>query len=291
MHAYMQGYQFWTRATSDGSFSIGNVREGTYNLYAWVPGILGDYMHVSPVTIAASATAAVVNLGDDLVFEPPRSGPTLWEIGVPDRTAAEFYVPDADPKYASRLFLTKDRYRQYGLWERYAALYPAGDLVFTVGKSNHSRDWFFAHVTRRVVGGGGVVGNNNNNIETTTTTTTTSIVPTTWQIRFHLDRVVADGTYTLRIALAASHMSNLKVQVNSGAGAGAGGEVNLLGDNNAIARHGIRGTQWSLDMDVKGHLLNQGDNTIYINQTTPYQFAGVMYDYIRLEGPSTSTYS
>ncbi|XP_021303662.1 uncharacterized protein LOC8066570 [Sorghum bicolor] len=286
-----KGYQFWTRATSDGSFSIGNVREGTYNLYAWVPGILGDYMHVSPVTIAASATAAVVNLGDDLVFEPPRSGPTLWEIGVPDRTAAEFYVPDADPKYASRLFLTKDRYRQYGLWERYAALYPAGDLVFTVGKSNHSRDWFFAHVTRRVVGGGGVVGNNNNNIETTTTTTTTSIVPTTWQIRFHLDRVVADGTYTLRIALAASHMSNLKVQVNSGAGAGAGGEVNLLGDNNAIARHGIRGTQWSLDMDVKGHLLNQGDNTIYINQTTPYQFAGVMYDYIRLEGPSTSTYS
>jgi rhamnogalacturonan endolyase len=108
--------------------------------------------------------------------------------------------------------------------------------------------------------------------------------------------VVADDTYTLRIALAASHMSNLKVQVNSVgrsvAGAeGGGGEValNLMGDNNAIARHDIRGTQWSLDMDVKGHLLNQGDNTIYINQTTPFQFAGVMYDYIRLEGPSTST--
>jgi len=287
----MQGYQFWTRATSDGSFSIANVREGTYNLYAWVPGILGDYMHTSPVTVTIAAparNATVVNLGD-LVFEPPRSGPTLWEIGVPDRTAAEFYVPDADPKYASRLFLTKDRYRQYGLWERYAALYPVenGDLVFTVGRSNHSRDWFFAHVTRRIV-----VGNNE--------TTRTNIVPTTWQIRFHLDRVVADGTYTLRIALAASHMSNLKVQVNSGGrsvvagaggGAGGGGEVvalNLMGDNNAIARHGIRGTQWSLDMDVKAHLLNQGDNTIYINQTTPYQFAGVMYDYIRLEGPSTS---
>ena len=177
----------------------------------------------------------------------------------------------------------KDWYRQYGLWERYAALYPVenGDLVFTVGKSP------FAHVTRRIV----VVGNNE--------TTRTNIVPTTWQIRFHLDRVVADGTYTLRIALAASHMSNLKVQVNSGGGsvagagadAGGGGEVvalNLMGDNNAIARHGIRGTQWSLDMDVKAHLLNQGDNTIYINQTTPYQFAGVMYDYIRLEGPSTS---
>jgi len=281
MHA---GYQFWTRATSDGNFIISNVREGTYNLYAWVPGILGDYMHAPPLTLAAPARNATINLGDQ-VFEPPRSGPTLWEIGVPDRTAVEFYVPDADPKYASRLFLTKDRYRQYGLWERYAALYPVenGDLVFTVGKSNHSRDWFFAHVTRRIV-----VGNNE--------TTRTNIAPTTWQIRFHLDRVVADDTYTLRIALAASHMSNLKVQVNSVgrsvAGAeGGGGEValNLMGDNNAIARHDIRGTQWSLDMDVKGHLLNQGDNTIYINQTTPFQFAGVMYDYIRLEGPSTST--
>jgi hypothetical protein len=43
------------------------------------------------------------------VFEPPRSGPTLWEIGVPDRSAAEFFVPDADPKYASKLFLGKDK--------------------------------------------------------------------------------------------------------------------------------------------------------------------------------------
>ncbi|KAG2616984.1 hypothetical protein PVAP13_3NG177753 [Panicum virgatum] len=137
-------YQFWTRATSDGRFSIGNVRGGVYNLYAWVPGVLGDYMHASSVTVTP---ACAVNAGD-LVFEPPRSGPTLWEIGVPDRSAAELHVSDPDPRYASRLFLARDRYRQYGLWERYAALYPDGDLVFTVGESNHSRDWFFAHVTR-----------------------------------------------------------------------------------------------------------------------------------------------
>jgi rhamnogalacturonan endolyase len=49
-----------------------------------------------------------INLGD-LVFLPPRSGPTLWEIGVPDRTAAEFFVPDVDPRYANRLFLHKDK--------------------------------------------------------------------------------------------------------------------------------------------------------------------------------------
>ncbi|XP_062179528.1 uncharacterized protein LOC133884200 [Phragmites australis] len=259
-------YQFWTRATSGGRFSIGNVREGVYNLYAWVPGVLGDYMHTSPLTITPGR---VISVGD-LVFEPPRSGPTLWEIGVPDRTAAEFYIPDPDPKYASRLFLTKDRYRQYGLWERYNVLYPAeNDLVFTVGKSNHSRDWFFAHVTRKV-------GND-------------MIMPTTWQIRFYLNGVVADGTYTLRIALAASHRSSLQVQVNGGTGGGGGvfTSPELLGDNNAIARHGIRGTQWSLDLAIKGDMIHQGDNTIYITQTSALsELVGAMYDYIRLEGPS-----
>lgn len=32
-----------------------------------------------------------------LVYEPPRKGPTLWEIGIPDRTAGEFYIPDPNP--------------------------------------------------------------------------------------------------------------------------------------------------------------------------------------------------
>lgn len=41
----------------------------------------------------------------DLVYEPPRDGPTLWEIGVPDRTAAEFYVPDPSPMFVNRLYV------------------------------------------------------------------------------------------------------------------------------------------------------------------------------------------
>lgn len=31
------------------------------------------------------------------MYEPPRTGATLWEIGVPDRTAEEFYIPDPNP--------------------------------------------------------------------------------------------------------------------------------------------------------------------------------------------------
>ena len=47
----------------------------------------------------------------DLVYEPPRNGPTLWEIGITDRSAAEFYIPDHDPKYINKLYVNHpDRY-------------------------------------------------------------------------------------------------------------------------------------------------------------------------------------
>lgn len=29
----------------------------------------------------------------------------MWEIGIPDRSAAEFYIPDPNPKYINKLFI------------------------------------------------------------------------------------------------------------------------------------------------------------------------------------------
>lgn len=46
------------------------------------------------------------------------------------------------------IFSSLLRFRQYGLWERYADLYPDEDLVYTVGTSDYAKDWFFAQVTR-----------------------------------------------------------------------------------------------------------------------------------------------
>ncbi|KAK2991226.1 hypothetical protein RJ640_001454 [Escallonia rubra] len=94
-------YQFWTKADEDGYFSINNIRAGDYNLYAWVPGFVGDYRYDVSLTITPGCE---IDTGD-LVYEPPRNGPTLWEIGIPDRSAAEFYVPDPNPKYINKLFL------------------------------------------------------------------------------------------------------------------------------------------------------------------------------------------
>ncbi|KAH9317874.1 hypothetical protein KI387_019643, partial [Taxus chinensis] len=138
-----KGYQFWMKVNQNGVFQITNILPGEYNIYGWVQNIVGDYKNDTLLKLSPGSS---IDLGD-LVYESPRNGPTIWEIGVPDRTAAEFYIPDANPKYINELFLNIEKYRQYGLWERYADLYPVGDLVYTVGVSDYSKDWFFAHVT------------------------------------------------------------------------------------------------------------------------------------------------
>lgn len=257
-----KGYQFWTKADETGSFSIHGVREGEYNLYAWVPGFIGDYKCDAAVTIKPGCD---LQMGD-LVYEPPRDGPTLWEIGIPDRTAAEFYIPDTKPKYINRLFLNHpERFRQYGLWEQYTDLYPHEDLVYTVGVSDYRKDWFFAQVTRSAENG---------------------FVGTTWQIRFKLNGVDRRGVYKLRLAIASATLAEVQVRVNDPNAIRPVFTTKLIGRDNSIARHGIHGLYWLFNVDIQGLRLVQGDNTIFLTQPrcqSPFQ--GIMYDYIRLEGP------
>ncbi|KAI3435127.1 Rhamnogalacturonan endolyase [Psidium guajava] len=259
-----KGYQFWTRADGNGSFEINNVRPGVYGLYAWVPGFIGDYRYHRNITVKPGSDIEL----SALVFIPPRSGPTLWEIGIPDRTAAEFYVPLPNPSLMNKVFKndTGERFRQYGLWERYSELYPKNDLVYTVGVDDYRRDWFFAHVTRNI-------GNS-------------TYVPTTWRIDFNLQNVNFRGTYRLQMAVASATQSRISICVND-----PNEEPHLstgrFGYDNAIARHGIHGLYWKFGFDVPGSRLHRGTNSIYLGQSrsarTPFE--GVMYDYIRLEGP------
>ncbi|GLT60574.1 hypothetical protein SLA2020_333350 [Shorea laevis] len=259
----VKGYQFWTRADADGYFSIRNVRIGDYNLYAWVHGFIGDYRNDKVTTITPGYE---IHMGD-IVYKPPRYGPTLWEIGIPDRSAREFYVPDPITKYINKLYVNHpDRFRQYGLWERYAELYPAGDLVYTVGTSDYKKDWFFAQVTRKKP---------DNTYE-----------GTTWQIKFKLEHGNLSGTYKLRLALASAHAAELQVRVNDPLANPRLFTSGEIGKDNAIARHGIHGIYWLFSVDVPSNLLWKGDNTIFLTQPrnqSPFQ--GIMYDYIRLEGP------
>ncbi|KAF6166742.1 hypothetical protein GIB67_005618 [Kingdonia uniflora] len=262
-----KGYQFWTKADAEGNFTIRDIRPGNYNLYAWVPGFIGDYKY-DEITITAGSD---INL-DVLVYEPPRDGPTLWEIGVPDRSAKEFYIPDPNPNYINKLYVDHpDRFRQYGLWERYAELYPDGDLIFKIGLNDYQKDWFFAQVPRKKLETDGYEG-------------------TTWQIIFKLDKVNKKGTYKLRVALASAALAELQIRVNDAKANPPHFTTGLIGRDNSIARHGIHGLYWLYNIDVLGTRLVDGDNTIFLTQprsTSPFQ--GIMYDYIRLEEPPTSS--
>lgn len=259
-------YQFWTRADENGYFSIKNIRTGDYNLYAWVPGFLGDYRWDAIMNIISGCD---MDMGD-LVYEPPRDGPTLWEIGIPDRSAAEFYIPGPDPKFMNNLYANHpDRFRQYGLWGRYADLYPDTDLVYTVGLSDYRKDWFFAQVVRRK--------------------DDDTHVGTTWQIKFKLDKVDRNSSYKLRVAIASATLAELQVRVNDAKAQRPLFTSGLIGRDNAIARHGIHGLYRLYNVNIPGARLVEGENTIFLTQprcTSPFQ--GLMYDYIRLEGPPFS---
>ncbi|KAL1825588.1 hypothetical protein ACET3Z_012366 [Daucus carota] len=257
-----KGYQFWNQTDATGNFLLKGVRSGTYNLYATVPGHIGRYAYKLNINITPGSA---IQLGD-LIHDSPRFGPTLWEIGIPDGTAAEFHIPDA--RLINKLYINHDKFRQYGLWERYTDLYPKNDLVYNVGSSNYSKDWFFSQVTRKIKD---------------------EYHPTTWQITFDLPHVIASRNYTLQLALASSNLAHLRVYVNTSPAKGNPVFTTTeIGQDNAIARHGIHGLYWLFSVQIPGRTLVVGRNNIFLNhRSSSIPFAGIMYDYIRLEGPPT----
>ncbi|KAL2537287.1 Rhamnogalacturonan endolyase [Forsythia ovata] len=74
------------------------------------PGDVGSWQmetkrkHTHFTQIMILDAGSQIQLGN-LVSNPPRNGPTLWEIGIPDRTSAEFYVPDPAPKFRNHVFI------------------------------------------------------------------------------------------------------------------------------------------------------------------------------------------
>ncbi|MBA0608417.1 hypothetical protein Godav_020644 [Gossypium davidsonii] len=164
----------------------------------------------------------------------------------------------------SKLFI----FRQYGLWDRYSNIYPDSDLVYTVGASNYSKDWFFAHVPRK--------------------TGDDRYRPTTWQIKYNLQDVNNKGTYTLQMAIAAASFAEVELRFNDPNSDRPHFTTRRIGYDNAVPRHGIHGLYRLYSIEVPGYRFRKGNNTIYLTQTrSGNPFEAVMYDYIRLEGPNS----
>lgn len=86
---------------------------------------------------------------------------------------------------------------------------------------------------------------------------------------------------------------NLKVRVNNVKQDPPIFSTGVIGKDYAIGRHGIHGLYWLFNIDVPSILLSKGDNTFFLTQTMAFgplaRFQGIMYDYIRLEGPNSGS--
>jgi rhamnogalacturonan endolyase len=139
--------QFWVRTGAGGAFIIPNVLPGTYNLWAFGPGVVGTFEQAN-VTVTAGQS---LGLGT-LTWSPLRLGPTVWEIGTPDRNSNEFNNGEhQSTPYSGILpaYAGGDPYdvpATWGAFMAYTAQYPNG-VSFVVGTSDPGTDWNYCQPT------------------------------------------------------------------------------------------------------------------------------------------------
>jgi rhamnogalacturonan endolyase len=167
-------YEYWVHAGRNGSFTIPNVRPGTYTLYAFTTGAVGEFSQANVAVTAGASTP----LGQ-VTWNVPHPGSSIaWEIGVPDRTASEFRHGD-------------DYFQPY-LWNQFPAEF-SNPLEYTVGVSDWRRDWNYVQC--------GYPGS-------------PAWTPWKWRIHFNLTTPPAAGNATLTIAYASSYYGRTEIYVN-----------------------------------------------------------------------------
>jgi rhamnogalacturonan endolyase len=231
-------YQYWAKATADGSFRIGSVRPGSYVLHAFADGVMGEFRKEG-IAVAPGKAVALGNLE----WEAEGSGPVVWEIGIPDRSAAEFR--------------NGDRYWLWGHHLRYRKQFPQG-VDFTIGKCDWKKDWNLCQPLE-LDEQGNVLGES------------------TWKVRFNLKET---SDHRLRIALC-GHRANdtLVITVNDK----RIGDSGRLHENGVMHRDGHRGLLTELSFRIPGEVLKKTGNVLELRLEGRLWHQGLLYDYLRLE--------
>lgn len=232
-------YQFWSQADEHGKFSLNQVRTGKYTLFAFANGILGEFT-LAEVNVETDKT---LDLGE-LKWTPVRYGKQVWEIGVPDRSAAEFRHGDD--------------YWHWGLYNLYTREFP-NDVSFVIGKSDWKTDWNYAQPPRLGAGGRGE--------------------PSVWMVQFELEEA-PKGKATLRIGIAGAR---IRGGIDVGVNGERAGTTERLPDTGVMHRDGIRGYWVERMVTFDAGLLKKGTNKLTLRTGGTSWVQGVLYDYLRLE--------
>jgi rhamnogalacturonan endolyase len=236
-------YEFWARGAPDGKFAIPNVRPGRYQLRAIADGVLGEFAKTDIVVEAGRP----VDLGK-LEWKPVRFGKQIWDIGIPNRSGAEFFKGDD--------------YFHWGWYLEYPKLFP-NDVNYTIGTSDYRKDWFFEQVPH--AGQPDPTGRGNGRA-------------TPWTISFQLPGAPR-GKATLRLAIAGVGARSIDVTVNDQPAGTATGLVY----NATINRDGIQGSWVEKDVVFDAALMKAGANILKLTIPAGGLTSGIIYDYLRLE--------
>lgn len=274
-------YQFWVKTDANGNFTIPDVIATTnYTLYAFGPGAAGTFqsqpqtggsapheLNIPSPQFSINVTAGATNNLGIVTWTPNRVGPTVFEIGFPNRTGDKFrhgddwWVGDIGPGPTNPM----------PVWSKFLEYpfdFPTG-VNYTVGSSRWTTDWNYCQPV--VVD---AAGNYNGSTST---------------INFNLPSAPG-ATASLYIGLSSDFQGPLIVSVNGNNISGSTGyfpSYSGSGDgSDATIREGIHGLFSDKRLTFSGSLLHTGANTITINMRKGGYFANhAMYDYIRLEMP------
>lgn len=276
-------YQFWVKTDANGNFTIPDVIAGAnYTLYAFGPGAAGTFqsqsqtggnapneLNIASPQFSVTVTAGATNNLGPVTWTPTRVGPTVFEIGYPDRTSGKFrhgddwWVGDIGPNPTNPM----------PVWSKFLE-YPfdfPSEPHYSVGSSRWATDWNFCQPP---------VLDSAGNINASTST-----------ITFNLPSAPASNG-SLYLALSSDFLSPIIIRVNGNLiTSSTGYSPSYSGSSdgsNATIREGIHGVFSDSRIPVPSGYLNQGQNTITIS----IRLAGgaslshnAMYDYIRLELP------
>jgi rhamnogalacturonan endolyase len=251
--AWSKNYQFWVKTDANGNFSIPNVIPGTYSLFAFGPGAIGQLSLSNYANVTAGNTTALGTVS----WAPTRIAPTIWEIGTPDRTASEF-------KHGTDWW-TSNTYPNPN-WAKfldYSTEFP-NDVNFTIGQSNSATDWNYVQPSRNSI----------------------PISDPKWNVNFNLTTAPTTGSQaSVYVALAANFGAALILSVNGVNVTSPSTGVGPGNDSNAMIRKGIHGSFAEVRYTFPASNLHAGANKISfsIRKTGGGSSGEVMYDYIRLE--------
>lgn len=233
-------YQYWAKVGPNGTFAISHVRPGKYTLRAFGDGVPGEFAKAGIEVKAGKTTDA-----GGLAWDISRPGPVLWEIGIPDRGAREFWLGD--------------RYWHWGNYHEVRKKFPDG-VTFRIDGGDWKRDWPLCQPVD-LSPSGRVLG------------------PSVRRIVFS-GKPASEAGARLRLSICGSRAgSELEIILN-GRKIGTTGP---LPENGVMHRDSHRGVWFERFFPVAREHFHDGENVFELKLRGSSWHHGILYDYLALE--------